>query len=279
MASALHLITNVSIISPSLNSTSSISPANLLHYSFSWLSRCSLTVSFVPQLLTTAQVREAGKSPKYTLDWKGEVSIQAHYDVLPAHHPWQAGQGHYHHKLLVWPHIWSEINLNKGPKQQVQLKIWLHLQEVHRHGQEQSWLHIHLSRLKPPPSGNHPPLSTSTKVQLSDPLTRHLSMIIRCTDGQPRVGHHLQPAENLIKVQVKIYIAHDTAHLFPRPTYPSPLGYSSFMTMNINWEHGRRSRLCAPARAWPALPVWSHAGQSQLSLACHYTQGSGEQST
>jgi hypothetical protein len=46
-----------------------------------------------------------------------------------------------------------------------------------------------------------------------------------------------------------------------------------------NWEHGRRSRLCAPARAWPALPVWSHAGQSQLSLACHYTQGSGEQST
>ena len=103
---------------------------------------------------------------------------------------------------------------------------------VHRHGQEQSWLHIHLSGLKPPASESHPPLSNSTQVQLSDPLTRHLSMIVSCKDGQPRVGHHLQPAEYLIKVQVKIYIAHDTAHLFPRPTYPSPLGYSSFMTMD-----------------------------------------------
>ena len=245
MASALHLITiclmaNLSIISPSLNSTSSIIPAIPMHYSFSWFSRCA------------AQVREAEKSPKYTLDWKREVSTQAHYDVLPTHYPLQAGQGHYHHKLLVWPNRWFEVNLQKGPKQQVQVKIWLHLQEVHRHGQEQSWLHIHLSGLKPPSSESHPTLSNSSQVQLSDPLTRHFSMIDRCKDGQSRVGHLLQPTEYHIKVKVKIYITHDTAHLFPRPTYTSPLGYSSFMTMDMSSPMlpriSTRNLGCMPAR-------------------------------
>ena len=42
------------------------------------------------------------------------------------------------------------------------------------------------------------------------------------------------------------------------------------------WEYGRRYCLCALASARPPLPVWSHAGHTQLSLVCrHYTQGSG----
>ena len=70
--------------------------------------------------------------------------------------------------------------------------------------------------------------------QLTDPFTRHLSMIVRCKDGQFMVEHHLHPADNNIKVKVKLYIAHDTAHLFARPTCTSPLGCSSLMTRDMS---------------------------------------------
>ena len=60
-------------------------------------------------------------------------------------------------------------------------------------------------------------------------------MVVSCKDGQLRVKQHLQPTENYIKVQVKIYFEHDTAHLFTRPTCTPTLGYSSFMTMDMCW--------------------------------------------
>ena len=59
---------------------------------------------------------------------------------------------------------------------------------------------------------------------------QQLAVQASARDGVPRVGldrhsrhqHHLQQEESYVKVQVKLYIEHDTANIFVRPTCTTP---------------------------------------------------------